>query len=251
MRSSTTDVVTWTHVVLDGSLSDAAAAFWADALDGSWRAAGPSPALAASLVPVDGDPFVHRTGRGSVAPSLVLEVDDVGATVRRLRGLGAAAAGAAAGAAGAAVVLRSPGGLSLGLTTTREHRRAPAARRPDGTRSRLVQVCLDCPDDLVESEAEFWRAATGWAWRGSDSAEFVCHLVPGAGSLQLLLQRRASALPREVTLHLDLGASDREAEADRLVSLGATRVATGSGWIVLRDPDGRTFCATGQPPEAP
>ena len=75
--------------------------------------------------------------------------------------------------------------------------------------------------------------------------------MPETGSLQLLVQRRASAEPREVTLHLDLGTDDREAEAARLVALGATRVATGGGWIVLRDPDGRTFCATGQPPEVP
>jgi glyoxalase superfamily protein len=45
--------------------------------------------------------------------------------------------------------------------------------------------------------------------------------------------------------------ADRAAEATRLVALGATRLATGRGWIVLQDPDGQTFCATGQPPEAP
>jgi glyoxalase superfamily protein len=63
--------------------------------------------------------------------------------------------------------------------------------------------------------------------------------------------RTRSAAPRQVTLHLDLGASDRAAEATRLVALGATRLATGRGWIVLQDRDGPTFCATGQPPEAP
>jgi hypothetical protein len=244
------DLVTFTHVVLDGSLSDAASAFWASALDGSWRAAGPGASLAASLVPADGDTYVHRAGGGRVAPALVLEVDDVPATAGRLVGLGAGRSASAREGSEAYEDLRSPGGLPFALTLAHPHRRASAARWPDGSRSRLVQVCLDCPADRARTEAEFWRDATGWAWQDSEG-EFVCHLVPEAGSLQLLVQRRASALPPEVTLHLDLGTSDREAEADRLVALGAQRVATGDGWVVLTDPDGTAFCATGQPPEAP
>ena len=234
-------VITFTHVVLDGSLSDAAAAFWADALDGSWRAAAPGPLRDASLVPRDGDAYVHRAGRGSVAPPLVLEVDDVEASTRRLVALGAEDSDG----------LRSPGGLAFWLIQAHERRRAPATRWPDGTSSRLVQVCLDCPPDRARAEADFWREATGWAWRDCGSPEFVCHLVPAAGPLQLLVQRRDSELPREVTLHLDLGASDPQAEAARLVALGATRVATGRGWVVLADPDGRTFCATELSPDAP
>lgn len=86
------DLVTNTHLVLDGSLSEAAAVFWAGALAGSWRAAGPGAARDASLVPVDGDTYVHRAGRGRAAPALVLEVDDVEASTRRVRTLGATAA---------------------------------------------------------------------------------------------------------------------------------------------------------------
>lgn len=243
---STTDLVRWTHVVLDGSLTAVAAAFWAGALDGTWRSAGPSAALAASLVPTGGDTYVHRAGRGRTAPALVLEVADVEASTQRLLALGATEAGSNPDDGD----LRSPGGLRFRLVTAHPHRRAPTPRWPDGTRSRLVQVCLDCPPDRAQAEAEFWRDATGWAWQDS-AGEFVCHLVPQAGSVQLLVQRRASTQPDEVTLHLDLGTSDREAEATRLVGLGATRGAAGDGWIVLTDPDGRAFCATGQPPEAP
>lgn len=234
-------IASFTHVVLGEPLTPAGAEFWALALDARWRAAAPGWDRAASLVPVDGDPYVHRASPGSPAPALVLEVDDLDEVRRRVLASG--------GSEGE--VLRSPGGLGFGLREAQEHRRAPAARWPDGTSSRLVQLCLDCPAEQAEREAEFWAEATGWTWEDTDSAEFVCHLVPPAGSLQLLVQRRASALPRDVTLHLDLGASDREAEAARLVALGATRVATGDGWIVLEDPDGRRFCATGQPPEAP
>lgn len=237
-------VATWTHVVLDEPLTEAGTAFWAEALAGTWRAAAPGD-RAASLDPLDGDAYVHRARSGRPAPALVLEVDDVAAVTRQVVGLGAEPEDRDQDR------FRSPGGLRFGLRAAQEHRRAPAARWPDGTTSRLVQLCLDCPSAAAEREARFWAAATGWAWQDSDSPEFVCHLVPDEGSLQVLVQRRASALPDEVTLHLDLGASDREAESARLVALGATRVATGGGWIVLRDPDGRTFCATGQPPEAP
>jgi hypothetical protein len=49
-------------------------------------------------------------------------------------------------------------------------------------------------------------------------------------------------------LHLDLAPpadGDRDAEVDRLTSLGATRVDIGQGdvdWVVMADPDGHEFC---------
>ncbi|HET6295392.1 MAG TPA: VOC family protein [Kribbella sp.] len=49
-------------------------------------------------------------------------------------------------------------------------------------------------------------------------------------------------------LHFDLAPpadGDQQAEVDRLVSLGATRIDIGQGevsWIVLADPDGNEFC---------
>ena len=236
------DVVPFAHVILDAFLSGEAATFWSAALGGSWQPAGAGSPWAASLVPDDGDAYVHRSTPDAPTPALGLEVDDVEAATKRLLDLGARRGNG----------ILSPGGLPFVLVPAQaQHRRAPAVRRPDGSTSRLVQVCLDCPPDLASAEARFWQAATGWGWQDSDSPEFVCHLVPPSGSLQLLVQRRASEEPDEVTLHLDLGTSDRESETARLVGLGATRVGTGDGWIVLRDPDGRSFCATGQPPEAP
>ena len=49
-------------------------------------------------------------------------------------------------------------------------------------------------------------------------------------------------------LHFDLALPDRgdqQAEVERLVSLGATRIDIGQGevgWVVLADPDGNEFC---------
>ena len=174
---------------------------------------------------------------------------DVPAAARRLEDLGASWVRATDDW----TTLRSPGGLPVCLVRARPRRRPPARRWPSGPTSRLVQVCLDCPAERAEAEARFWAAATGWGWQASRSAEFVGHLVPENGSLQLLVQRRGAdeSADAPVSAHLDLGADDREAEASRLAALGATRLWTGGGWITLRDPAGLLFCATGQPPEAP
>ena len=46
--------------------------------------------------------------------------------------------------------------------------------------------------------------------------------------------------------HLDLYASHRASEVERLLALGARRVAwrypEGADYVVLADPDGNTFC---------
>ena len=99
----------------------------------------------------------------------------------------------------------------------------------------------------------FWRAATGWRWAPSSAPEFAGKLYPAAGSpVQLLLQQLGDDDEAStVRAHLDLGCDDREAEADRLVGLGATRLWAGDGWITLRDPAGMVLCVTGNSPSDP
>ena len=46
-------------------------------------------------------------------------------------------------------------------------------------------------------------------------------------------------------LHLDFRPDDRDAEVDRLLGLGASRVDVGQSdvpWVVLADPEGNEFC---------
>ena len=52
-------------------------------------------------------------------------------------------------------------------------------------------------------------------------------------------------------VHLDLGADDREAEVQRLLALGARRVADHGSWTVMQDPEGNEFCVVQAPPEDP
>jgi hypothetical protein len=72
----------------------------------------------------------------------------------------------------------------------------------------------------------------------------------GAAGVRIALQRSETPLQDKPRLHLDLhvaSAAEQEAEAERLVSLGAQRVDWDSfpddpDFVVLADPDGNRFC---------
>jgi hypothetical protein len=52
-------------------------------------------------------------------------------------------------------------------------------------------------------------------------------------------------------LHLDFRPGDRDAEVERLLALGTTRMDVGQGersWIVLADPEGNESCILGSRP---
>jgi hypothetical protein len=92
-----------------------------------------------------------------------------------------------------------------------------------------------------------------WPWSASDAEEFAGKLYPPSGSsVQLLFQRLGDDdAGTTVRAHIDLGTDDLEADAQRLVELGATRIGPGRGWVALRDPTGLVFCTTGNSPDAP
>jgi hypothetical protein len=148
--------------------------------------------------------------------------------------------------------MASPGGLPFCLIDRRDRVR-PSPLSWDGHQSRLVKVSIDSPAGLHDQEVAFWRSALPWRWAESRGEEFAGKLYPPAGStVQLLFQRLGVDDPgTAVRAHIDLSTDDREAHARRLVQLGATRVGSGGGWIVLRDPTGMLFCTTGNSPEAP
>jgi len=51
-------------------------------------------------------------------------------------------------------------------------------------------------------------------------------------------------------VHLDLVATDADAEAERLTGLGASVLARYPGWITLADPEGNEFCIQRSEPSA-
>ena len=100
--------------------------------------------------------------------------------------------------------------------------------------------------------AEFWCAALGYELRTDGFGGWAMVVVPPGGGTgpKIALQRSETPLQDKPRLHLDLhvaSAAEQEAEAERLVSLGAARVDWDSfpddpDFVVLADLDGNRFC---------
>jgi catechol 2,3-dioxygenase-like lactoylglutathione lyase family enzyme len=93
----------------------------------------------------------------------------------------------------------------------------------------------------------FWSKALDWplVW---DQDQETAIQSPRGGSKISWGGPPVRAKTGKNRLHFDLAppaGGDQEAEVDRLVALGATRVDIGQGdvsWVVMADPDGNEFC---------
>jgi Glyoxalase-like domain len=240
--------MSWVHAVVDvpaGALASSAD-FWGRVL--GWRAGEPwrdHPELCSFEPPtgtpylhlqrIDGSPRVHIDVESDAPDEAVIRAVDLGAELVRESDTWR--------------TLRSPGGLAFCVLRAKEHEPPEAVSHPDGHRTRMVQVCIDSPAAAHDAEVVFWRALLGGRWAESGGPEFAGKWHDDAGSpLQLLFQRLDEA-DGPVRAHLDLGTDDLPAEVGRLLGLGASDVAAGRGWHVLRDVTGQPFCATLNSPE--
>ncbi|OAH13538.1 VOC family protein [Streptomyces jeddahensis] len=174
---------------------------------------------------------------------LDLAVEDVAGLVKNAVRLGASVVAEHEGWA----VLRSPGGqLFCAVPFHGEQVRPPLVAGPDGSYSRLDQVCIDLAPSAYDTEVAFWTALTGWESRPGSLPEF--HVVmPGPElPVRILLQRLGA--DRQASAHLDLACSDIEATRAWHEQHGATFVAEGTQWTVMRDPAGGIYCLTGRDP---
>jgi catechol 2,3-dioxygenase-like lactoylglutathione lyase family enzyme len=99
---------------------------------------------------------------------------------------------------------------------------------------------------------EFWCAALGYQVRGEPYGGWASVLTPPPGSTGAMIALQTSQTPAEdyPRLHFDLhvtGVDEQEAEADRLVTLGARRVdwdryPDDPDFVVLADTEGNRFC---------
>ncbi len=93
----------------------------------------------------------------------------------------------------------------------------------------------------------FWSEALGWplVW---DQDQETAIRSPYGGPKITWGGPPLEPKTGKYRLHFDLAppaGGDQQAEVDRLVSLGATRVDIGQGevsWVVMADPDGHEFC---------
>jgi predicted enzyme related to lactoylglutathione lyase len=107
-------------------------------------------------------------------------------------------------------------------------------------------LVLDCHDP--ETLAAFWSQALGYDVIGG-AGSYVLLLPPGGEPApKLLLQRVPEPKQTKNRMHFDIHVADIEAEASRLIGLGAKRVQSealsehGSNWVLLQDPEGNEFC---------
>ena len=103
----------------------------------------------------------------------------------------------------------------------------------------------------VERAKQFWCAALGYEARTDGFGGWSTVLIaPDGSGTKIALQTSETPPPDYPRLHIDLHVADvaeQEAEAARLVALGAERVDWDSypadpDFIVLADPDGNRFC---------
>jgi catechol 2,3-dioxygenase-like lactoylglutathione lyase family enzyme len=103
----------------------------------------------------------------------------------------------------------------------------------------------------VPRAIRFWCEALGYKPLREPSANWAI-LVPRDGpGVQLALTTVSSEAEDHQRHHLDLYAHDQAAEVERLVAIGAQRVAWryphGADYVVLADPDGNRFCVVHKP----
>jgi predicted enzyme related to lactoylglutathione lyase len=106
--------------------------------------------------------------------------------------------------------------------------------------SKLAGFIIDCKTDDLEEAATFWSQALGMQIRQlpAEEGEKYVQLLDPADALHIEVQ----SVDHPSRVHLDIETDDVEAEADRLETLGAKRVAKVHSWWVMEAPTGQRFC---------
>ncbi len=233
----------WAFIDRPAAAFDEAFAFWTTVTATRLSERRGEHAQFTTLLPEHGDACVRGQAVGGPGGAhLDLDVEDLGAARRRAHALGATS-----------VIdednfsyLKSPGGTAFCLTTEQGGRVPPPVAGPDGTLSRLDQVCLDIGASSFDREVAFWTELTGWGTRPTSLPEFARLDVPDGLPIRILLQRKNTDEPP--TAHLDLACADVDATAAWHESLGARRISRGAHWMVMNDPTGGVYCLTGRDP---
>jgi hypothetical protein len=118
-------------------------------------------------------------------------------------------------------------------------------------------VVIDCAD--VDAQGSWWGMVLGWRRLHTDGNHVVIvppWVIDDHGSINpetrgpgMIFVPTGEPKQTKNRLHFDLApstGSNQRTEVDRLLRLGATRVAVGQGdevaWVVLADPEGNEFC---------
>ncbi|MGY4517317.1 VOC family protein [Lysobacter sp. HA18] len=108
-------------------------------------------------------------------------------------------------------------------------------------RSRLAGFIIDCNTPDLDAAAKFWSAALGCAIdpeEASDATSEYVNFNDTPGGLHIEVQK----VDHPSRVHLDIESDDIDAEAARLESLGAKKIAFVKRWWVMESPTGQRFC---------
>ncbi|HEY9244360.1 MAG TPA: VOC family protein [Streptosporangiaceae bacterium] len=110
---------------------------------------------------------------------------------------------------------------------------------------RLHHIVIDTHD--LPGLARFWTQALGWRVLSERDQEIVIGTDENApAGICFMPVSDEKTVKNRVHLDLTTSAADRDAEIERLLSLGARRVDIGQtgqeSWTVLADPEGNEFC---------
>ena len=237
--------IRWTYAFIDRPRGafDTACDFWTAITHTQLSELRGEQAEFVTLIPHDADACLKaqavRSGNGGA--HLDFCVDDVREFTDSATRLGASVVADL----GSLVVLRSPGGQLFCADPWHGQSSRPEAVRG----SRLDQVCVDVPPSAYDAEVAFWSGLLAdWTSRPGSLPEFHVVEPPTGLPVRLLLQRLGEERP--ASAHLDLACADVEATRARHEELGAVFVAGFSGWTVMRDPAGGTYCLTTRDPES-
>jgi len=110
---------------------------------------------------------------------------------------------------------------------------------------RLHHIVIDAHD--LSLLARFWSQALGWQVLSEREHEIVIGADDNAPvGICLMPVTDPKTVKNRVHLDITTSASDRDAEIERLLGLGARPVEIGQtgaeSWTVLADPEGNEFC---------
>jgi hypothetical protein len=107
---------------------------------------------------------------------------------------------------------------------------------------RFESIVIDCAD--VSRVGTFWSELLRRPLSGLDDLG-DCLIEPTDSNPEMIFQPVPEGKAVKNRIHIDLRPDDQDAEVERAISLGATRVDIGQkdvSWVVLADTEGNEFC---------
>ena len=141
-------------------------------------------------------------------------------------------------------------GLSVCIVTEIPRTERACDNRP--MTSRISHTTIDCEDAYALSN--WWKKVLKYVDDPDDPnfpGQQECLIIPKSEGPRLLFIEVPEGKAVKNRLHFDLRPTDRtrDEEFDRLLKLGAKFLddhrgihGPGTGWVVLRDPEGNEFC---------